>query len=114
MAKKVIKKIGGANNGEYKELVDFLVVKFDEVNGKFDEVNGKFDEVNRKLDQKADKSEVEAVKSEVKMVLDRVVRISDKLDDYRAEQIGLKRQVNKHEKWHFQTAEKVGIDLLKD
>ena len=107
MAKKVIKKIGGANNVEYKELVDFLVVKFDEV-------NGKFDEVNRKLDQKADKSEVEAVKSEVKMVLDRVVRISDKLDDYRAEQIGLKRQVNKHEKWHFQTAEKVGIDLLKD
>jgi vacuolar-type H+-ATPase subunit I/STV1 len=92
---------------DYKELVDFLAVKFDEVNDK--------------LDQKADKSElaavradVDAVSSKVNTVLDRVIRMSDKLDDYHAEQIGLKHQVDKHEKWHFKTAAKVGIKLLED
>ncbi|MFA6376182.1 MAG: hypothetical protein WCX69_02145 [Candidatus Paceibacterota bacterium] len=52
-------------NSEYKELVDFLVVKFDEVNDK--------------LDQKADKSEVIALNSKVEKILDRVVRLSDKV-----------------------------------
>ena len=97
MAKKVIKNSGGTKNNDYKELVDFLVVKFDEVNDK--------------LDRKADKDEV---KTMIDGVNDRITRISDKLDDYHAEQIGLQRQVNKHEKWHFQTAAKVGIDLLAE
>jgi uncharacterized coiled-coil DUF342 family protein len=104
MAKNVIKKLGGTKNNDYKELVDFLVVKFDEVNDKLD----------RKADKDQVKTMIDGVNNRIDGVNDRITRLSDKLDDYHAEQTGLKRQVDKHEKWHFQTAAKVGIDLLAE
>jgi len=104
MDKKNQKNTGKIKNSEYKELVDFLVVKFENI-------DKQFDEVNKKLDQKADKSELIVINSKIESVLDRVVRLLDKVDDYHAEQIGLKRQVDKHEKWHFKVADKVGVDL---
>jgi hypothetical protein len=78
---------------DYQELTEFLV--------------GQFDKVNEKLDQKADRSGM-------KSILERTIRIENKIDDYRADQIGLKRQVDKHEKWHFKTAANVGINLLAE
>jgi len=83
-------------------LVDFLAVKFDEVNAK--------------LDQKADKSDLalKADKSDIDAVLTRVAQLGNKLDDYRAEQINMQRQVDKHERWHFQVAEKTGVKLSSD
>jgi len=103
MVKKEITNTNKADGGDYKELVNFLAVKFDEVNSKFDEVNGKFEEVNnqfaevnRKLDQKPDRVEVAAmIKTDTDRVMDRIGQINDKIDDYRAEQIGLKRQVDR-------------------
>jgi len=98
------KNSGEIKNSEYKELVDFLAIKFDEV--------------NEKLDRKADKSEVkemiEEVKVDVRAVSDRLVRLSDKVDDYHAEQIGMRRDMDRHEKWHFSVADKVGVDLTVD
>jgi len=105
---------GQIKNSEYKELVDFLGVKFENIDRKFENIDRKFDEINEKLDQKADKSELIAISSKVDRVLDRVVRMSDKVDDYRADQIGMRRDIDRHEKWHFKVADKVGVDLLKN
>jgi predicted nucleic acid-binding Zn-ribbon protein len=111
MEEKPIKQNATNNtNGtsvDYKELVDFLSVKFEKI-------DQRFDEIDNKLNGKADNSKVDAVNSKVDAVLDRVIRMSDKLDDCRAEQIGMKHQLDKHEKWHFQTAAKVGIDLTSE
>ncbi|MFA6376178.1 MAG: hypothetical protein WCX69_02125 [Candidatus Paceibacterota bacterium] len=82
---------GEIKNSEYKELVDFLVVKFENIDRKFDDVNARID-----------------------TLANRVARMDDKIDDYRAEQIGMRRDIDRHEKWHFKVADKVGVDLLKN
>ena len=102
---KEIKDEGEIKAGEYKELVDFLSVKFDEI--------------NYKLNQKPDHNEVDvmikaALKIEINKVTERITRLSDKIDDNHAEQMGVQKQLNKHEKWHFKTAAKVGLDLLAE
>jgi hypothetical protein len=103
---------------DYKNLVDFssgqfgkinekfevINKKFEVINEKFDAIDKRFDAIDERLDQKADKSDID-------LVLTRVNLISNKLDDYRAEQIGMQHQLDKHEKWHSQTAEKIGIKL---
>jgi len=76
----------------YRELVEFLA--------------GEFDKIHQ---TKADKVDME---ENFNLVLNRVATINTKIDDYRADQIGLKRQVDKHEKWHFAVADKVGVKLL--
>jgi len=83
-------------NSEYKELVDFLGVKFENIDRKFENIDRKFDEVNARIDTLAT----------------RMARMDDKIDDYRAEQIGMRRDIDRHEKWHFKVADKVGVDLL--
>jgi len=80
-----------------------------------------FNEMNEKLDQKPDRAEVErmidikltrkADKSDIERVLTRIGIIGGKVNDYRAEQAVTQRQVDKHEKWHHQTVQKIGIKL---
>jgi hypothetical protein len=90
---------------DYQDLADLMI-------GQFEKVYEKFDEIDRKLDQKPDKAEVETmIKTEIDRVINRVVRQNDKIDDGRAEQIGIKRQLDKHEKWFSKVATKVGIKL---
>lgn len=93
MVKKIIKNSGLDKSTDYKELVDFLV--------------DKFEEVNNKLDQKADKADIDKIyqiletkadKADIGRIMDRIARLDNKIDDYRADQIGLKRQVELHEK----------------
>lgn len=109
MAKKIVKKANKAANGEYKELMDFLSGKFDQINIRFDQIDNRFEEVNRKLDQKADRAEVQTMFNQVN---DRITRLTDKIDGYHVGQAGMQKQLDKHEKWHFKTAQKVGLDLL--
>jgi uncharacterized protein YjgD (DUF1641 family) len=74
-------------------------------------------ELSEKLDQKPDRTEIDfkfarkADKSDIERVLARVSMIGGKVDDYNAEQAVTQRQVDKHEKWHHQTAQKIGIKL---
>jgi len=88
-----------------------------EVNEKLDdrlnEVHEKLDDINEKLDQKPDRADLElkADKVDIDRVVDRIGRLADKIDDDRSQQSVIKRQVEKHERWHYQTAEKVGIKL---
>ena len=85
------------NSVDYRELVDFLV--------------GQFDKMNAKIDTKADKADME---EKFNLVLARVAMINTKIDNYRAEQIAVQRQLGKHEKWHFAVAEKVGVELQSE
>lgn len=96
------------NNGvvDYRELVDFF-------SGQFDKVHQRFDQIERVLETKADKADT-ATKDDIDRVLTRIAMTNTKIDDYRAEQLELKRQVDKHEKWHFKVAKKAGADLLAE
>jgi len=122
MPKKIAAKANKENAAvDYKELVGFLGEKFEKIDQrfekidrrfeiidqKFEKMDRRFENIEAKLDQKADKSDTNAI-------LDRVVRLSETLDDYRAEQIGMQRQLARHEKWHFKVASKVGVDLSKE
>lgn len=91
---------------EYGELFQFLV-------NKFDKIDDKFVEISDKLDTKADKSDLDqkADKSDIERVLTRIGMLGNKIDDYRAEQLETRPKVERHEKWHFQIAEKVGVKL---
>ena len=92
------------NSVDYRELVEFLV-------GQFDKVHQEFDKMNAKIDTKADKADME---EKFNLVLARVAMINTKIDDYRAEQIAVQRQLDKHEKWHFAVAKKVGVKLAAE
>jgi len=84
------------NVSDYKGLADLMVSQFEKVYGM--------------LEQKPDKAEVEAmIKTEVDRVMGRIVRQNDKIDDGRAEQIGMNRRLDNHEKWLSKAAIKVGI-----
>jgi hypothetical protein len=109
MGEKNIKNNQNAAVVDYKELVDFMAVKFDEINNKLDQNADKLgiEKINQVLETKADKSDIA-------LVLTRIAMLGNKIDDYREEQIGMRKQLDKHEKWHFKTAAKVGIDLLAD
>ncbi len=136
-----------------KELLDFLIKRFDIIDQRFDANDKRFDIIDQRFDiidqrfvandkrfdaiqnqhiadfktlveflagefdkihqTKADKADT-ATKEDINLVLNRVATINTKIDDYRAEQIGLKRQVDKHEKWHFAVAKKVGVSLLPE
>lgn len=100
---------------EYGELFQFLVNKFDKIDDKFVEISDKLDTKADKsdLDQKADKSDLDqkADKSDIERVLTRIGMLGNKIDDYRAEQLETRPKVERHEKWHFQIAEKVGVKL---
>ncbi len=68
-------------------------------------VGDQFEQVNYKLDQKADKAEVSLLFAELREELDR------KADTYFQEMQMLSAKVDRHEKWHQQTAQKLNMKL---
>jgi len=97
------------NNGavDYRELVEFFGGQFDKIYQEFGKMNAKIDMI---IETKADKADT-ATKEDINLMLNRVAMINTKIDDYRAEQIGMQRQLDKHEKWHFVVAKKAGVAL---
>jgi chromosome segregation ATPase len=94
--------------------VDARFAKMDQANCELLEFLGEqFDKMNAKIDTKADKADT-ATKEDINLVLNRIAMTNTKTDDYRAEQINMQRQVDKHERWHFQVAEKTGVKLSSD
>ena len=108
----------------YQEMKKDSDAQFAKIDDRFDKVDqtycelveflsGQFDKMNAKIDTKADKADT-ATKEDINLALNRMAMINAKTDDYRAEQINMQRQVDKHEKWHFQVAEKAGVKLSSD
>lgn len=89
------------NNTDLRELLDFFVGQFDKVYREFDKIHLEFDKIHQ---NKTDKTDIDRV-------LTRIAMLGTKIDDYRAEQFAMQRQLDKHEKWHFETAGKVGLEL---
>ena len=115
-----LRELANLINDRFAQIDD----RFDKINDRFDKVDqtycelveflsGQFDKMNAKIDTKADKADT-ATKEDINLALNRMAMINAKTDDYRAEQINMQRQVDKHEKWHFQVAEKAGVKLSSD
>lgn len=102
---------------DLRELVNLINDRFDNVDQTYQELveflAEQFDKINAKIDTKADKADT-ATKEDIRLVLNRMAMINTKADDYRTEQISMQKQLDKHEKWHFQVAEKVGVKLSSD
>lgn len=94
---------------EFIELKDYLVVKFVELDGKFGEVHARLDQHDEefmKMNRRFDATD--------KTIADMYTNIdaySKKADTYFQEMKLLNRQVGRHEDWHHQAAEKLGIEL---
>ena len=106
------------------DRLDKMDGRFDKMDGRLDKMDGRFDQMDQnyrelveflagefdKIHQtKADKVDME---ENFNLVLNRVAMINTKIDNYRAEQIGMQKQLDKHEKWHFAVADKIGVKLL--
>jgi N-methylhydantoinase B/oxoprolinase/acetone carboxylase alpha subunit len=57
------------------------------------------------------KEDIAVVREDIDRLSDRVGRLGDKIDENRTGQYQLERIVERHEKWHRQTAQKIGIKL---
>jgi uncharacterized membrane-anchored protein YjiN (DUF445 family) len=133
MVDKNIQKNQNTNVSDYQDLADLMVGQFEKV---FDLLEKKpdRDEVKKMIKSEVSeivktevgkiakteikeivKSEVDkTIKTETNIIMSNITRLNDKIDDYYAEQIGLKRQVGKHEKWHRQTAAKIGLKFVPE
>jgi len=131
MPKKAPKKVHSQTSPEYGELIQFLGKKFDGIDKKFDGIDKRFTlidkrftlidkrfvQVNAKLDQKVDKIDLEellkskADKSDIDKVMNVLDELMGKFDDQRTEQIMIRHDLDRHERWHKQTAEKIGLKL---
>ena len=139
MAKKpIVKNQMEFQNQDSKKLYDFLVQRFDAHDRKFEAIDKKlishdkkfdahdkrFDANEKRLDKmemrldlkfewldekKADKQDIYDLRDEM---ITHINGLAKKIDDYRTEQAMIMSQLNRHEKWHFRVAAKVGIDLL--
>lgn len=74
----------------------------DEFQRLFVYVAERFDKVDAALELKADKTDLDGVYSR----LDRVVA---ELDDIKTEQAAQRIQLDRHERWHHQTADQLGL-----
>jgi len=110
---------------DYQDLADLMVGQFEKVFEKFEKIDEKFEKIDEKfekIDEKFEKIDIrfekieqlldtKADKADIDRILTRVALLGNKVDDYRAEQIGMQKQLDKHEKWHNQTATKIGFKL---
>ena len=67
-------------------------------------VNRHFDEIERRLDQKADKAGLDRIY----VTLDAILKNQEIERDERA---AIMHQLDRHERWHHQTADKIGLKL---
>jgi len=120
---------------DLREVVKIFSARFDQMDARFGNMDDRFAKVDARFDQmdrnyrelveflagefdkihqtKADKVDT-ATKEDINLVLNRVAMINTKIDDHRAQQIGMQKQLDKHEKWHFAVADKVGVNLLSE
>ena len=85
------------NKSEYGELIEFLI-------GHFTKIDERFTKIDEVLKTKSDKSDVDRL-------MNRMGQILDQIGDDRAQQIKTQRQVDRHEKWFYRIAEKIGLKL---
>ena len=99
-----------ANNNQngIQEILNFLVDHSSKLYSRFDEVDARLDKIEATLEQKADKTEIN---ERFNCLETRVIQLGDKLDNYRAEQIGLTRKVEKHDHQISQIAGKINLKL---
>ena len=94
-------------NGDYKELVEYLDVKFNKIDERF-----KFlQEVFVTKDEFNSATENLATKEDINNLATAVDEYAKKAEDFFQELVMLSHKVDRHEKWLLQIAEKIGVKL---
>jgi len=103
---------------DFSELVQYLDGKFNTIDGKFERVDERLDKVDERLDKI--EGEIHGIKENLvdkadKIDVDNLLTAIDgyakKADTYFQEMVALAHKVDRHEKWLFQLAEKLGVKL---
>jgi stress response protein SCP2 len=126
MVKKEIKNTNKVQGNDYNELVSLFGAEFKKINQYLGKIDQRFEKIDQRFERmqlsidlkfeamdekKADKKDIDNLRDEMITHIDGLAK---KIDDYQTEQAMITNQLNRHEKWHFRTAAKVGIDLLSD
>lgn len=88
MKNKITNKKINKNKEDFSNLVDFISGKFDDVDGRFNELGKMFRDLQGAVDSYAKRA-----------------------DAYFQEMVVLSHQMNRHEKWIKQLADKAGVKL---
>ena len=96
---------------DYQDLADLMVGQFEKVFEKFEKIDEKFEKIDIRFEKIEQLLDTKADKADIDRILTRVALLGNKVDDYRAEQIGMQKQLDRHEKWHNQAAAKIGLKL---
>ena len=88
MKKKTTNKKIDKNKEDFSGLVDFISGKFDDIDGRFNELGEMFRDLQGAVDSYAKRA-----------------------DAYFQEMVVLSHQMNRHEKWIKQLADKAGVKL---
>lgn len=88
MKKKITNKKNDKNKEDFSGLVDFISGKFDDIDGRFNELGEMFRDLQGAVDSYAKRA-----------------------DAYFQEMVVLSHQMNRHEKWIKQLADKAGVKL---
>ena len=67
-------------------------------------MNQRFDTIEKKLEEKADKSDVNRMLD----LLDKIIK-QQEIDEH--ERLAISNQLDRHDRWHHHTADKLGIKL---
>ena len=98
-------------NGDNSELIEYLDVKFTNINSKFLEIDKKFLLVNGRLSNMQNILERKSDKEDVNNLLNSVDAYAKKADAYFQEMVMFSHKMDRHEKWLHQVADKLGLKL---
>lgn len=94
-------------NGDYKELVEYLDKKFEDIDATFGKLPGIFPT----KDEVVTKQDFESLRESFDKLATAVDKYAKKADAFFDELVMLSHKVDRHEKWLLQIAEKLGIKL---
>jgi len=89
-------------NKDYGELIEYLDEKFSVINERFDFIDKKFKETDKRLEE---------IEKRINQLVNSIDKLTKAMEIYHHEQVALSAKVDRHEKWIFQMAEKMGIEL---
>ena len=94
-------------NEDYKELVEYLDKKFENIDANF----GKLPDIFPTKEEVVTRDDFEDLRADFRSLQASVDAYSVKADKFFQELVMLSHKVDRHEKWLLQIAEKLGIKL---
>ena len=98
---------------DFSELIEYLDGKFVAIDGKFEGIDKKFDARFFGLEegQKEIKADLKSMQEAIRDLTVSIDRLAGAISDLSSEYAAITNQVNRHEKWMHQMADKLGVKL---